>query len=83
MRKWIMILIVMILLGYGGCVARERGHYLTLAPCGMELPGIAYRKTETWGSLLLSLPGDNETGVIVYELPESTSSDRNSRRCVS
>lgn len=72
MRKWIMILIVMILLGYGSCVARERGHYLALAPCGMELSGIAYRKTETWGSPLLSLPGDNETGVIVYELPEST-----------
>jgi hypothetical protein len=72
MRKWTMILIMMILFGYGGCVARERSHFLTLAPCGMELSGIAYGKTETWGGSLLGLPGDSETGVIVYYLPEST-----------
>ncbi|WP_378950164.1 hypothetical protein [Mesorhizobium sp. ANAO-SY3R2] len=40
---------------------------MSFAPCGMGVGSIDYVAEKTWG---IGLPSDNETGVIVYNLPE-------------
>ncbi len=38
-------------------------------PADLEVQRILYEKQENWGSPLLPLPGDNETGLVLYEMP--------------
>ncbi|MCO5145119.1 MAG: hypothetical protein M9895_02935 [Aquamicrobium sp.] len=68
MRRLFLFIIAIVILGYGGWKVAERRHYLSFAPCGMDVSGIAYMKNEAWG---IGLPGDNETGIVVYRLPGS------------
>lgn len=67
-RRWPLLVAAAILLPYAGCKALERNHHLSFAPCGMGVGSIDYVAEESWG---FGLPGDNETGVIAYNLPES------------
>jgi hypothetical protein len=46
---------------------------MSVVPVGLEVEGIIYRSEKSWGLPFLALPGDNETGVIVYELSDTTS----------
>jgi hypothetical protein len=50
----------------------ERDFRLSLVPDGLHVSSVIYAKEESWGLPLFPLPGDNETGLIVYELPLST-----------
>jgi len=43
-----------------------------LSPSTSESQKILYRNEENWDSVLLPLPGDNETGILMYELPDAT-----------
>jgi hypothetical protein len=45
---------------------------LSYVPEGLNVSTVLYANEQSWGSPALALPGDNETGVIVYELPRST-----------
>jgi hypothetical protein len=45
---------------------------LSHVPEGLGVSTVLYAHEQSWGSPFLPLPGDNETGVIVYELPEAT-----------
>jgi hypothetical protein len=45
---------------------------LGFVPPAFNVDRVVYEKEERWGLPLLALPGDNETGLRVYELPEAT-----------
>ena len=38
-------------------------------PADLEVQRLLYEKTENWGSPLFPLPGDNETGLLLYDMP--------------
>jgi hypothetical protein len=40
-------------------------------PADLEVTGILYSNQQNWGSVLLPLPGDNETGILMYTLPDA------------
>jgi hypothetical protein len=42
---------------------------MNLAPADLEVTAIVYDEEKNWGLPWLPLPGDNETGVIVYSMP--------------
>ncbi|HOY70512.1 MAG TPA: hypothetical protein PL131_07160 [Methylotenera sp.] len=42
-------------------------HHLNLLPAQLQVSKTLYVKEESWG---IGMPGDNETGLITYELPE-------------
>ena len=46
-----------------------RSHHLSFVPDALGVDDIDYVEEQSWGIPLLGLPGDNETGIIVYELP--------------
>lgn len=48
-----------------------RSFYLSVVPWQLDVSSIEYRKEERWGLPFFSLPGDNETGIRIYELPEA------------
>jgi hypothetical protein len=41
-----------------------------LVPADLEVISVIYDKQKDWGTPLLRLPGDNETGLIVFGLPD-------------
>lgn len=53
----------------GGAISWNR--YMQLLPSQLHVTSISYKHEECWCSGL-GLPGDNETGVIVYPLPDDT-----------
>lgn len=60
------ILLILVLLGVIGWHFFIRNHRLSFIPPEMNVSQILYAKEEAWGFG----PGGNETGVIVYKLPE-------------
>jgi hypothetical protein len=52
---------------FGSCKLLERSHHLSFVPEGLSVSTILYTKEQSWGFG----PGGNETGLIVYELPDS------------
>ena len=46
-----------------------RSHHLSFVPDALDVDGIDYVEEERWGIPLIGLPGDNETGIIIYDLP--------------
>jgi hypothetical protein len=38
-------------------------------PGDLEVQRVLYEKQERWGAPLIALPGDNETGLLLYEIP--------------
>ncbi|HWU70102.1 MAG TPA: hypothetical protein VN017_01945 [Pseudoxanthomonas sp.] len=49
-----------------------RSHHLGFVPDAMGVDDIQYAQEERWGLPLIGIPGDNETGIIVYKLPGQT-----------
>ena len=47
----------------------ERQHWLSIPPPELKVGRILYLETDSWGFG----PGGNETGVVLYELPQSVS----------
>ena len=50
----------------------ELHHVLTRVPEPLNAIWIEYRLEKSWGLALFRLPGDNETGVVVYRLTEGS-----------
>lgn len=48
-----------------------RSHHLSFVPDALGVDDIDYVEEQRWGTPLIGLPGDNETGIIVYDLPEN------------
>ena len=46
-----------------------RSHHLSFVPDALGVDDIDYVEEQRWGIPLIGLPGDNETGIIIYELP--------------
>ena len=46
----------------------EHHHVMKRMPADLEVSGIIYSTEQSWG---IGLPGDNETGIVVYGLPEA------------
>ena len=53
----------------------ERQFRLGYVPEGLNVSTVLYANEESWGFPFFPLPGDNETGLIVYELPDSTAKE--------
>jgi hypothetical protein len=56
---------------YGAFKFQEHNARVALMPADLEVTGILYSKEENWGSILLPLPGDNETGIFMYGLTDA------------
>ena len=54
-----------------GLLAVKRQILLSVVPDALDVHGIVYEKEARWGLPLLALPGDNETGLRVYRLPDA------------
>jgi hypothetical protein len=63
---------VVVGLGYGAFKFAEHRSRMNLMPADLEVTGIVYSEEENWGSVLLPLPGDNETGFLMYTLSDAT-----------
>ena len=66
MIRWIGATAVLSVLLFFGFKSWERNHHLSFVPDGLNVSTILYVKEKSWGFG----PGGNETGVIVYELPD-------------
>lgn len=47
-------------------------HYLNYIPYGINVTNVTYMETESWG---IGMPGDNETGLVEFELPENVANE--------
>ncbi|MBX9649522.1 MAG: hypothetical protein K2X57_20985 [Xanthobacteraceae bacterium] len=63
--------IVLIAVPYGLFKIAEDESRMAHVPADLEVTKILYRNEENWGSVLLPLPGDNETGILMYDLPDA------------
>jgi hypothetical protein len=64
--------VVIVGLGYGAFKFAEHRSRMNLMPADLEVTGIVYSEEENWGSVILPLPGDNETGFLMYTLSDAT-----------
>ena len=69
--RWIGAIAVLTLLLLFSFKLWERSHHLSFVPDGLSVSTILYVEEESWGFG----PGGNETGLIVYELPDSTAKE--------
>jgi hypothetical protein len=58
-------------LGYGAFEISEHRSRMNLMPADLDVTGIVYSEEKNWGSALLPLPGDNETGFLIYSLSDA------------
>jgi hypothetical protein len=67
------ILVILAVL-YG--LYEQRGHELQMSPvpADLQVTSLLYSKEQNWGSSLLPLPGDNETGILAYSLSDEIAS---------
>jgi hypothetical protein len=63
--------VVLIATPYGLFKFAEHQNRMAHVPADLEVTKILYRNEENWGSVLLPLPGDNETGIMMYDLSEA------------
>jgi hypothetical protein len=63
--------VVVIGLGYGAFEIGEHRSRMNLMPADLDVTGIVYSEEKNWGSALLPLPGDNETGFLMYSLSDA------------
>lgn len=63
-----LLFVVLLFLVVAGCFrfSEYRRQYARV-PMGLDVAGISYSKEESWG---IGMPGDNETGIIVYRLDD-------------
>lgn len=64
--RWFIAACCLLLVGVIAWKMFERQHWLSLAPPDLRVTKILYIQTEDWGFG----PGGNETGVVLYELPD-------------
>jgi hypothetical protein len=64
-------IIVIVAASYGAFKIREHKFEMDFVPSDLEVTGILYSNEKNWGSVLLPLPGDNETGIFLYDLPDA------------
>jgi hypothetical protein len=69
---------VVIVVFYGLFKATAHYNRMSYLPADIKAAGILYSKEENWGSILLALPGDNETGVVMYSLSDAQADEINS-----
>ena len=53
----------------------ERQFRLGHVPEGLNVSTVLYATEQSWGLPFFPLPGDNEAGLIVYELPDGTAKE--------
>lgn len=63
--------LTVVLLVTWGLVSLKRSVLLDYVPEALQVGRVLYEKEERWGLPLLALPGDNETGLRVYVLPDA------------
>lgn len=68
---WVGIFGVMAICAYALFKSWEKDYQLSFVPMGLATSKVLYVNEESWGFG----PGGNETGVIVYELPEGVSKE--------
>ena len=68
------VALMLVLFGtfFGAFKVYEHNFHLTHIPYGMPVDKISYVSEESWG---IGLPGDNETGLIEYQLSEETAQE--------
>lgn len=64
--RWFIAACFLLLVGVIAWRVFERQHWLSLIPSDLQVTKILYVQTENFGSG----PGGNETGVVLYELPD-------------
>ena len=69
---------VVIVVFYGLFTTIAHYNRMSYLPADIKAAGILYSKEENWGSILLALPGDNETGVVMYSLSDAQADEINS-----
>jgi hypothetical protein len=62
---------ILVVLSYGLFKLKEHQHRLNYMPADLEVTGILYSNEENWGSPIMPLPGDNETGIFMYGLSDA------------
>ncbi|MGJ4940438.1 hypothetical protein ACQR1W_07685 [Bradyrhizobium sp. HKCCYLS1011] len=67
---------------YGAFKVGEYKSEMAFVPADLEVSGILYSNEQNWGSVLLPLPGDNETGIFMYGMPDAIA-DRIAREGLS
>jgi hypothetical protein len=65
---WALVAAILVAVPWAGCQLYIRSHHLSFVPYGIAASNILYVEEKQWG---IGLPGDNETGVLVYEMPEA------------
>ena len=68
MRRVVWVSAFLALFAAAGWYLFKRSHHLSFVPPAMGVRTILYVEKEAWGFG----PGGNETGIIVYEMPETT-----------
>jgi hypothetical protein len=64
-------IVVLIAIPYGLIKFAEHQNRMAHVPADLGVTKILYRNEENWGSALMPLPGDNETGILMYDLPDA------------
>jgi hypothetical protein len=64
-------IVVIVAALYGAFKVGEYKSEMAFVPADLEVSGILYSNEQNWGSVLLPLPGDNETGIFMYGLPDT------------
>jgi hypothetical protein len=73
MARWIGGIAVLVCVAlFASFKLYERQFRLSHVPGALNVSTVLYANEQSWGSVFFPLPGDNETGLIVYELPDST-----------
>lgn len=57
--------------GYGFWKFAEYRRLMSLPPADIGVAGLLYHTEKSWGMPLLAMPGDNETGFVVYALSDA------------
>lgn len=77
--RWFIAVCCLLLVGGIGWKMFERQHWLSFMPPDLRVTKILYVQTEDWGFG----PGGNETGVVLYALPEQVAAQLHGPRTLS
>lgn len=67
--KWLFVLSLLFIVPWRACHYSERSRQLSYIPDAMGVSRVLYAEEDDFGSI--GLPGDNETGIILYEMPDA------------
>ena len=66
LQRWLIAVSCLLLFGVMAWKTFERQHWLSFPPPDLHVTKVLYVQTGDWGFG----PGGNETGVVLYELPD-------------